>query len=217
MTPPNPSDRLKTSLSVLIALAATTAALVSWQASRVGIQAAAADSAALAAGLDEASTEFWISADIFSNLTDAREFLVHRENAKAINEEYLHNPNVPAHWQYEWQSEMIRARARRAQLFTDFLKTDGDHPVFEDRRYRETTRAQAATEKAVDPTPFLARATERRQEARRLVELNALFTLAIFVFTIVLKTDIRRKTLWTAAGAALYLIGAGIAVVRILF
>lgn len=210
-----PEDSLKNLLSILIALAAVTAALVSWRAARIGIQAAAADGQALTAALDEASTEMGISADIYANLTGAREVLIHRENAKAINEEYLRNPAVPAHWLDEWQSEMIRARARHTQLLTDFLKTEGDHPVFEDKRYRETMRAQAASEKAVDPSPFLAAATARRREARRLFELNALFTLAILLFTITLKTDVRRKPVWTAAGGTLYLAATGIAFVRI--
>jgi hypothetical protein len=217
MTSIEPSDRNKNLLSGLIALAAVTAALVSWQAARIGIRAAAADGKAITAAMDEASTEMAISADIFANLTGAREYLLHRENAKAINEEYLRNPAVPAHWLDEWQSEMIRARARHTQLLTDFMKTEGDHPVFEDKRYRATMRAQAASEKAVDPAPFLAEAAVLRREARRLFELNALFTLAIFLFTITLKTDVRRKSVWTAAGGALYLAATGIAFVRIFF
>jgi hypothetical protein len=212
-----PEDSLKNLLSGLIALAAVTAALVSWQASRVNLRAASADGKALTAALDEASTELGISSDVFINQTNAREFLRHRENGRAINEEYLKNPDVPPHWLDEWQSEMIRARARYGQLSSDFLKTEDGLPVFEDKRYRETTRAQAAVQKAIDPSPFLAEAAGLRRRGRGLIELNVLFTLAIFLFTIALKIDVRRKLTWTAVGAGLYLAATGIACARIFF
>lgn len=216
MPPSDPAEKLKTLLSILIALTAVTAALVAWQASRVGLRATSADGKALAAAMDEASTEIVIAADVFNNLTDARDFLVHRENAKGLNEEYKRNPAVPSHWLDEWQSEMIRARARHTQLATDFLKTEGGVPVFEEGRYRETTRAQAAGEKAIDPVPFMAAARTHRLEARRLVELNILFSLAIFLFTVALKSEVRRKGIWTGAGVFLYLAAAASAAVRIL-
>ncbi|MDD8026006.1 MAG: hypothetical protein PHI34_05800 [Acidobacteriota bacterium] len=215
MTQNQPSENLKTLLSILIALTAVTAALVAWQAVRVGARASSADGKAITAALDEASTEIGLSADIFANLTDARDFLVLREDAKAIKEEYLHNPAAPAHWLDEWQSEMIRARARHTQLSLDFLNTKDDHPVFEDKRFRETMRAQAASEKAIDPAPFAAAAAGHRRSAFRLVELNALFTLGIFFFTVAIKTNVRRKAVWTAAGIAFYLAATVIAFVRI--
>jgi len=217
MTANEPSERLKTLLSIFLALTAGTAALVAWRAARIGLRAAGADGRALTAAMDEASTELGISSDVYGNLTEARRFLVHRENARAIQKEYQRNPDVPPHWLDEWQSEMIRARASHTQIATDFLKTEGDMPVFEDKRYRETTRAQAAGEKAIDPAPFVAAAGIHRREASRLVELNALFSLAIFLFTVALKTEVRRKTIWTAAGGAFYLAATAIAVVRILF
>jgi hypothetical protein len=217
MTQPEPSERVKTFLSILIALTAVTAALSAWQATRIGLQAAAADGKALTAAMDEASTEIGISADVFGNLTDAREFLIHRENAKGLLEEYQRHPEAPARWNEERQSEMIRARTRHLQLIPDFLKSENGLPVFESRRYRETTRALTASQKAIDPAPFLDAAARHRLNARRLVELNALFSLAIFFFTVALKTEVRRKPFWIAAGIGLYLIATASAVVRILF
>jgi hypothetical protein len=206
---------LKTLLSIFIALTAVTGALISWQASRVGGAASGADGKAITAALEEAATELGIASETFSNLTDTREFLVHMENARAIHEEYMRNPDVPGHWLDEWQSESIRARARHTQLNTDYVKTQEGRPTFERERFRDTVRALAASEKALDIEPFLKTSEERRRDARLLFSLNALFTAAIFLFTVAMKTDVRRKTIWTSAGVVLYFAATVTAVVKI--
>ncbi len=203
---------LKTFLSIFIALAAVSGALISWRAARLGAAAGSADGAAITAALDEASSEMRIASDIFANTTAAREFNVHMENARAINQEYLHNQDVPPHWLDEWQAETIRARARHTQLMTDYLKTREGRVTFESARYHDTARAQEAALKPLDTAPFLKKAAGLRRRAGQLFSLNALFTAAIFLFTVVLKTDVRRKVLWTAAGLILYASGLGLAV-----
>lgn len=217
MTPPESPDRFKNLLSILIALAAVTGALVSLQAVRIGGQASSADGQAVAAALDEAATEMSIASDIFTNETLARELLVHRENAKAIRDEAMRNPAVPGRWLDEWQSEMIRARARHTQLNTDFLKNRDGRQVFESDRFKAVSRAQAASERALDPAPFTARSEERRADSIFLVALNLIFTTAIFFFTLGLKTGIGRKLAWTGLGAGLTTIGAGLAAWKIFF
>ena len=84
MAEPEIKKAHKSLLSALIALTALTGALVSWQASRIGGEASGADGKAITAALDEAATEMGIAAEIFSNLTDTREYLVHMENSRAI-------------------------------------------------------------------------------------------------------------------------------------
>jgi hypothetical protein len=216
MAEPEIKKAHKSLFSALIALTALTGALVSWQASRIGGEASGADGKAITAALDEAATEMGIAAEIFSNLTDTREYLVHMENARAIHEEYMRNPDVPDHWLEERQSESIRARAHHTQLNMDYLNTQDGRPTFERERYRETVRALEASEKPLAIEPFLKTSEERRRESRLLVSLNILFAAAIFLFTVALKTDVRRKIIWAGAGAAFYLVAAVIAAVKIL-
>ena len=54
--------------------------------------------------------------------------------------------------------------------------------LFDRAKYRAAVRAQAESEKALDPAPFTARSEEKRRESLLLVSLNALFTAAIFFF-----------------------------------
>jgi hypothetical protein len=206
-----PRQSLQTLLSVFIALTAVTGALMSWQAFRIGGAASGADGKAITAALDEASTEVTIAADSFSNLTDTREFLVHRENARAIHEEYMRNPDVPGHWLDEWQAESIRARARHTQLNTDYTKTEDGHLVFERERFHDSIRAQAASEKALNTGPFIQSSEDLRRASRFLFALNTLFAAALVLFTVALKTDVRHKVLWTMAGGGLYLLATGAA------
>jgi hypothetical protein len=217
MNPPESPDRLKNLLSILIAIAAVTGALASLQAIRIGGQASSADGMAIAAALDEAATEISIASNVFANETLARELLVHRENGKAIRDEARRNPAIPGRWVDEWQSEMIRARARQTQLNTDFLKNTDGRQVFESERYKAATRAQAAGEKPLDPAPFTVRSEERRADWIFLVALNLFFTTAIFFYTLGLKTDIGRKIAWAGLGAGVYAIGIGLAAWKIFF
>ena len=215
MAEPEIKKAHKSLLSALIALTALTGALVSWQASRIGGEASGADGQAITAALDEAATEMGIAAEIFSNLTDTREYLVHMENARAIREEAMRNPDVPDRWIDEWQSESIRARAHHIQLNMDYLKIQDGRTAFERERYRETVRALEASEKPLAIEPFLKTSEERRRESRLLVSLNILFAAAIFLFTVALKTDVGRKLVWAGAGAAFYLAAAATAAVKI--
>ena len=217
MPEPEPKNLLKTVLSILIALAATTGALISWHASRVGSAASGADGKAVGAALDEATTELTIGSDVFGFQTAARQFQLHRDNAKAIREEAFRNPAVPERWLDEWQGESVRAKARSSQLNLDFLKTVEGRVTFDPEKYRAVVRAQAESEKTLDSAPFRARAEAKRSEALFLISLNALFTAAIFFFTVGLKTDLGFKGLWTAMGILLYLAGTGAAVWRIFF
>lgn len=217
MPDPEPKETLKTVLSILIALAATTGALVSWHASRVGSRAGGADGLAIAAAMDAAQTEISIGSDMFAFQTAARQFQRHRDNAKFVREEAFRNPAVPDRWMDEWQGESMRAKARAPQLNLDYLKTEDGRVTFDAAKYQAALRAQAESEKSLDPAPAIAQSDARRREAALLISLNALFTAAIFFFTIGLKTDLRRKELWTALGAALYLGGAGLAAWRIFF
>jgi hypothetical protein len=212
-----PKETIKTILSILIALAATTGALVSWYASRVGSAAGGADGKAIAAALDNAQTELSIGSDIFAYQTATRQFQIHRDNAKAIRDEAYRNPAIPERWLDEWQGESVRAKARAPQLNLDFLKTENGRFVFDNEKYYKVVRAQAESEKALDPAPFIAKSERKRAESLLLISLNALFTAAIFFFTIGLKTELRFKWLWTAIGIGFYLGGAGIAVARIFF
>jgi hypothetical protein len=212
---PEKPSRLRSLLSALIALTAVTGALVSWQASRIGGQASGADSKAVTTALDEAAVEMEIAATTFSNVTDVREYVLHEENAKALLEEAKRNADAPSRWIRESQSESIRAHARHTQLDTDYLKSVDGRPEFESERYRETTRALMASERPLNAEPFIKAAEERRREALFLVLLNVAFTAAIFLFTVALKTNVRRKPVWTAAGAAIYLAAAVTAAVRI--
>jgi len=217
MAEPEPLPPLKTVLSILIALAATTGALISWHASRIGGGAGGSDGKAIAAALDDAQIEISVGSDIFAFQTAARQFQLHRDNAKAVRDEASRNPAVPERWQDEWQGESMRARARGPQLNLDFLKTEDGRVGFDREKYYSQYRAQAESEKDLDPAPFIAKSEAKRQEAGWLISLNALFTAAIFFFTIGLKTDLRFKGLWTAAGILFYLGGAGLAVWRIFF
>jgi hypothetical protein len=217
MPEPEPKNPLKTVLSILIALAATTGALTSWHASRVGSAASGADGRAIGAALDEATTELTIGSDVFGFQTAARQFQLHRDNAKAIKDEAFRNPDIPDRWMDEWQGESVRAKARASQLNLDFLKTVNGRVTFDPEKYRAVVRAQAESDKTLDPAPFTARAEAKRREALFLISLNALFTAAIFFFTVGLKTDLRFKGLWTALGILLYLAGTGIAAWRIFF
>jgi hypothetical protein len=217
MPEPEPKNPLKTVLSILIALAATTGALTSWHASRVGSAASGADGRAIGAALDEATTELTIGSDVFSFQTAARQFQLHRDNAKAIKDEAFRNPAVPDRWMDEWQGESVRAKARASQLNLDFLKTVNGRVTFDPEKYRAVVRAQAESDKTLDPAPFTARAEAKRREALFLISLNVLFTAAIFFFTVGLKTDLRFKGFWTALGILLYLAGTGIAAWRIFF
>lgn len=215
MGEPDRPQPLKTLLSILIALTALTGALVSWQASRVGGEASGADSKAITAALDEAATEMGISAETFSNLTNAREYLVHMENGRALREEAARDPGDRGRRLEEWRAESIRARARHTQLNQDYIKTEAGRPTFDSERYRETVRSLAASEKPLAVEPFIQTSNERRRESLLLVSLNALFTVAIFVFTVALKTEVKAKSVWTAAGLAFYLAAALIAALRI--
>jgi hypothetical protein len=215
MAEPERPQPLKTPLSVLIALTALTGALVSWQASRVGSAASSADSKAITAALDEAATEMGISAETFSNLTNAREYLVHMENGRALREESARDPGAGGRLIEEWRAESIRARARHTQLNQDYIKTDEGRPTFDSERYRETVRALAASEKPLAVEPFIKTSNERRRESLLLASLNALFAAAIFLFTVALKTEVRAKPVWAAAGLVLYLTAAAIAALRI--
>lgn len=217
MSTPEPKETLKTVLSILIALAATTGALVSWYASRIGGGAGGADGKAIAAAMDDAQTEISAGSDIFAFQTAARQFQLHRDNAKAVRDEAFRNPAVPDRWLDEWQGESMRAKARGPLLNLDFMKTEDGRVSFDRDRYYAQFRAQAESEKALDPAPFIAQSEAKRKEAGLLISLNALFTAAIFFFTIGLKTDLRFKGLWTAAGILFYLGGAGVASWRILF
>ncbi len=217
MNSADPSERLKTLLSILIALTAVTAALVAWQASRVGLKATSADGKALTAAMDEASTGMVIAATAFTNRVGVRDFALHRENARILKKEYNVHPGTPSTWLEEWQSEMIRAKASYSLLAPDYLISRDGHPAFDEERFRARARAEAAAVKAVDPAPFLAASSSHRLNARRLVELNVLFSLALFLFTVALKSEVRRKPVWTAAGIVLYLVATGISAVRILF
>jgi hypothetical protein len=216
MTEQEAPDKHRTLLSILIALAAVTGALVSWHATRVGSAATAEDGKAVAAALAEASSESAIASEIFGYLTNARRFQIHRDNAKAVREDAMKNAAVPDRWLDEWQAESIRAQARIAELPSDFIKAEGGRWTFERERYYRTRRSQIAMEKALDPAPFIERSAAKRREANLLVSLNALFAAAIFFFTAALKTDLRGKLVWTAAGGVMYVTGASLALWRIL-
>jgi hypothetical protein len=216
MTEQETPDKHRTLLSILIALAAVTGALVSWHALRVGGAASGEDGKAVTAALDEAASESAIASEIFGYLTNARRFQLHRDNAKAVREDAMKNAAVPDRWLDEWQGESIRAQARIAELDTDFLKTEGGRWTFDRERYERTRRSQIAMEKALDPAPFIERSAAKRREANLLVSFNALFAAAIFLFTVALKTDLRGKLVWTAAGGLAYLAGAGLALWRVL-
>ena len=205
-----------TILSILIALAATTGALVSWHASRVAGAASGEDGKAITAALDEASAESSIASEVFGYLSGARRFQIHRDNAKAVRDDAMKNAAVPDRWLDEWQAESIRAQARLHELDTDFLKTAGGRWIFDRERYDRTRRSQIAMEKALDPAPFIERAARLRRASNLFVSLNALFAGAIFCFTAALKVERRGKIAWTLAGGALYLTGAGLALARIL-
>ena len=213
---PEPIHPLRTILSILIALAATTGALISWHASRIGGGAGGADGKAIAAALDNAQTEISVGSDIFAFQTAARHFQLHRDNAKAVRDEAFRNPAVPDRWLDEWQGESMRAKSIGPQLNLDFMKTEDGRVSFDREKYYSQYRAQAESDKALDPAPFIAQSEAKRREAALLISLNALFTAAIFFFTIGLKTDLRFKGLWTAVGILFYLGGAGIAAWRIL-
>jgi hypothetical protein len=205
-----------TLLSILIALAATTGALVSWHASRVGSAASGEDGKAVTAALDEASTESAIASEVFGYLTNSRRFQIYRDNAKDVRADAMKNAAIPDRWLDEWQAESIRAQARLHELNTDFLTTKGGRWTFDRERYDRTRRSQVAMEKALDPAPFIERALLLRRKANLLVALNFLFAAAIFCFTAGLKIERRGKLVWTGAGGILYLSGAGIARARIL-
>ena len=128
----------------------------------------------------------------------------------------MRNPDVPGRPAFDqWQSESIRARAHHTQLNMDYLKTQDGRPTFERERYRETVRALEASEKPIAVEPFVKTSEERRRESLLLVSLNILFAAAIFLFTVALKTDVRRKFVWAGAGAAFYLAAAATAAVKI--
>lgn len=215
MTQPDASERLKTLLSILIALTAVTAAVVAWQASRIGLQAGSADGKALTAAMDEAANGLVQAAMVYANRTGVREYALHRENAKFLKEELHADPDIPFSWWEEMQSELIRAKASHSLLAPDYLINRNGHPAFDEERYRSRARAEAAALKAIDPAPFVLEAAAHRRTASRLVELSLLFTLAIFLFTVALKSEARRKKAWAAAGGALYLAASLMAVIRI--
>jgi hypothetical protein len=210
------SDKHKILLSILIALTAVTGALASWYASQVGGAASGQDGKAITAALDEAASESAIASEIFIYQTSTIRFQIHRDNSKAVRDDAMKNPAVPARWLDDWQGESLRAAARLINLNTDFLKSEGGRWTFDRERYYKTRRSQIEMEKALDPAPFVERSAAKRREANLLVSLNALFAAAIFLFTVGLKTDMRGKLVWTAAGALAYLTGAGIALWRIL-
>lgn len=217
MPEPERLQPLKTVLSILIALAATTGALISWHASRVGSAASGADGRAIGAALEEAKTEITVGSDIFAFQTAARQFQLHRDTSQAVQDEARRNPAIPRRWIDEWQGESVRAKARASQLNLDFLKTVDGRVTFDPEKYHAMARALAESEKVLDPAPFSARAEAKRRQALFLISLNALFTAAIFFYTIGLKTELRFKSLWTALGVLFYLAGTGAAVWRIFF
>jgi hypothetical protein len=208
--------RLKTLLSILIALAATTGALVSWHASRVGSQASGADGAAIAAALADARTEMDIASSSYNLERNAREFQYRRDSAAAIREEAKRRPEILNRLADDLQEELAQVYVRAYQLVFDFTKAEEGRYAFERERFYKTNRAAAESAEPLESAPFIARSAERRLESARLVSLNALFTAAIFFFTVSLKTDFRRKLPWTAAGLVSYLAGAGMAFWRIL-
>ena len=206
-----------TILSIMIALVATTGALVSWYASRIGGAASGEDGKAITAALDNAAAESTIASEVFGYVTNARHFQIHRDNERQVREDAMNNEAVPdSLWLGEWQAESIRARARLPELNTDFTRTEGGRWTFDRARYEETRRGEFAMEKALDPAPFAARAGVLRGIENRLVALNALFAAAIFCFTAALKIERRGKIAWTIVGAILYLAGAGVALIRVL-
>jgi hypothetical protein len=209
-------NRFKTFISIMIALAAVTGALVSWQAAQVGGDASAADGQAVTAALEEAGTEINIASDIYSNQLEARQFLFHQENSRMINDQVMRNPTVPNRWLDEWQSEIIRARNHHIQLNIDYLKKEGNKEMFDSRKYHDALRAETAGQKALDPGPFIRRSEARRQESKLLVFLNTLFTAAIFFFTAAYHAESRKKIVWIAAGIIFYLAGAGLALWQVI-
>jgi len=211
------SEHRKTFLSVLIALTAATGALVSWQAFRAGNAADSADGQAIAAALNEAGNEMSIASDVFLSETNARELLTHLESARDIHREVMRNPAVPGRWLDDWQAEIIRARVRHLQLNTDFLISKDGREVFDSERYRQAVRAQAAAEKPIDTAPFRALSEAKRRSAVFLIGLNLLFTSAIFLFAVALRTGLGGRPVWTAAGLALYVCASGLAVWKIFF
>jgi len=214
-----------TILSILIALAATTGALVSWHASKVGGAASGEDAKAIAAALDEAAAESNIASDIFINMTNTIHFQIHRDNSRAAQEELNNaavreagrkNTSAGFRWIYERFLESALANARLPYLNFDFLKTEGGRRTFDRERYYQARRSELEMEKALDPAPFIERSAAKRREANLLVSLNALFAAAIFCFTAALKIEQRGKLVWTAVGALMYLAGAGLALARVL-
>jgi hypothetical protein len=210
------NDRLKTLLSILIALAATTGALVSWHASRVGGQASGADAAAIAAALADARTEMDIASSSYNLERNAREFQYRRDSASAIREEAKRRPEILNRLADDLQEELAQVYVRAYQLVFDFTKAEEGRYAFERERFYKTNRVAAESVEPLESAPFIVRSAERRLESARLVSLNALFTAAIFFFSVSLKTDFRRKLPWTAAGLVSYLAGAGMAFWRIL-
>ncbi len=211
------SERYKTFLSVLLALTATTGALVSWHASRLGEAADAANSRALTAALNEAGTELSVASDVFQFETNGRELLTRLESARQIHRQVMSHPSVPKRWLDDWQAEVVRARVRHLQLNPDFLKSREGRQVFDSERYRRAARAQAAVEKPIDAQPFCRESEAKRQKQVFLISLNLLFTSAIFLFTLALRTGPGRRPVWTVAGLALYLCALGLALGRIFF
>jgi hypothetical protein len=106
---------------------------------------------------------------------------------------------------------MIRARNYHTQLNADYLKNVGGRETFDRQKYHDTVRAETASQKAIDPAPFIQESEAKRRQGQLLIALNALFTAAIFFFTVALNTESKSKLPAVAIGAVLYLSGAGTA------
>lgn len=197
-------DRFRIAVSILIALVAVTGALISWKILRINDRASSFDSDAIKAALAEANTEISISSDIHSYQNFFQSYSLHLRDARLLKGQLQANPSLPSRLWDEWQREIIRANVYRNQLDQDYLEKRGEEEFFDASRYHEAFRAEAASQKALDSGRFTDLSDIQRQRARRFTSLSILLALALFFFTLALKTDDSWRTAWAAVGACLY-------------
>ncbi|MEI6509544.1 MAG: hypothetical protein WCO14_01210 [bacterium] len=194
-------------VSILIALAAVTAALVSWTAAQVNSRAGTLDGAATQAALDAASTRITIATDLTSNLFYYDQYFQHLKTAELLDAQTTGSPtDLAAILWDERLRELNQASYNQKNIEQDFLLRGETVDSFQAEEYQRARLAEAASQRDLDWALSLNQAQDVRALTLRLVSLNLFFTAAIFFFIIGLNAE-NRRLLWAAGGVCFYAAG----------
>jgi hypothetical protein len=194
-------------VSILIALAAVTAALVSWTAAQVNSRAGNLDGTATQAALDAASTRITIATDLTANLFYYDQYFQRLKTAELLGEQATESPTDLATilWD-ERLRELNRASYNQQNIEQDFLLRGETVDTFQAEEYQRARLAEAASQKNLGWESSLVQSQDVRALTLRLVSLNLFFTAAIFLFIIGFNAESRRL-LWAMGGVCLYVAG----------